>query len=819
MATYSANGSGSEFQTYLYSRVEVTRTDSDLECTLTVTCKVVSDGGSSSFISGRVSNASGGWNSWSSEQSVSAYGTTTLATTTFKKSRGSSASTFRCYAEIAGGGTGMYAGAHDSVYVDVSIPAIVYQTPNAPSACSATRSSGTKATVTWTNGAVTTLKPRTATYIERSVDGGAFAELTNVGASTTSYADTTVTAGHYYQYRVRAYNSAGYSSYATMSGYVVTTPNAPSSCSATRNSDAKATVTWTNGTSGTTNARAAVLIERQVDAGSWTQLTSLAASTATYADNSISANHRYRYRVRSSNAAGYSSYATSGYIYTTPAAPTAVSLDKTAATTVSVSATVSAPYATGWDVQRSTDSGATWSADIATNAALPVTDTVAGTVRYRVRSNRSNSLYSAWKSSSDITTIVPPDAPTITSKPANPSVSGSSATIKWTPNHPDGSTQSAAEIKVTDPGGTSTTYSVTTAKTYTFTPSSTGTWTAQVRTKGLDPSYGAWSSTVTWGVYDPPAVTIDSPATDGEAVTAMPLTISWTATDSTGISTQSLKVADGTKTLWSGTVASGTTSKALTISQLPIVDGGSYTITLVIAGGSGLSTTAVRTFTVAFVPPEAPNIYIEEAAGKSASITVEFVSGGVATDSVSVVRVHEDGTTWTVADNLPDGGNCIDPLPPMGVPVEYIAISQAASGATAQATATITVGGRDWALNFGDAAQGFEELRYNPQASYSIDHGGQGYHFADGGAGNGLPVWYGTTDRDESGTLKFDTVGQGKADSLRALCMAHPVAWLRDPFGHRWRAHVELSYSHGVGQLWPVSLDWQAMRFEEAWNG
>lgn len=818
MASYSANGSGSEFSTYLYSRIEVTRTDADLECTLALTCKVVSDGGSSSFIAGRVSNSSGGWNSYSSEQSVSAYGTTTLATTSFKKSRGSSASTFRCYAAIKGGGTGMYSGAYDQVYVDVTIPAIVYQAPNAPSSCAATRGSGTKATVTWTNGTTTTLKPRTATYIERSDDGGAFSALTQVSASATSYTDTTVTAGHYYQYRVKASNSAGDSAYST-SGYIVKTPNAPSSCSATRNSDSKATVTWTNGSSSTTNARANVLIERQTDAGSWTQLASLGASVANYTDNGIAANHRYRYRVRSSNVAGYSSYATSGYIYTTPAAPTAVNLDKTASTTISVDATVNAPYATGYDVQRSTDSGSTWSANISTNAALPVTDTVAGTVRYRVRSNRSNSLYSAWKQSADITTIVPPNAPTITQSPANPSVLGSAATIKWTPNHPDGTSQSAAQIKVTDPGGTETTYSVTTAKTYTFTPNATGTWTAQVRTKGLDASYGAWSSTVSWGVYDPPSIVIDSPATDGEAITAMPLTIAWTATDPTGIASQSLKVMDGQRTMWSGTVEPGTSSKTLTISQLPIEDGGSYDISITVGGGSGLTATAVRSFTVAFVPPEAPTIEVGEEAGLSATITVGFTPGTVPTDSVSVVRANPDGTTWTVAEGLGDGGNCIDPLPPLGVPVEYIAIAQAASGATEQSRQSIVIGGRDWVLNFGDAAQEGILLRYNPEASYSIDHGGQGYHFADGGAGNGLPVWYGTTDRDESGTLKFDTIGQGKADALRALCMAHPVAWLRDPFGHRWRAHVELSYSHGVGQLWPVSLDWQAMRFEEAWNG
>lgn len=819
MATYSANGSGSEFQTYLYSRVEVTRTDSDLECTLTVTCKVVSDGGSSSFISGRVSNASGGWNSWSSEQSVSAYGTTTLATTTFKKSRGSSASTFRCYAEIAGGGTGMYAGAHDSVYVDVTIPAIVYQTPNAPSACSATRNSGTKATVTWTNGAVTTLKPRTATYIERSVDGGAFAALTHVAASASSYDDTTVTAEHYYQYRVRAYNSAGYSSYST-SGYIVTTPNAPSSCSATRNSDAKATVTWTNGSTDTTHPRSATLIERQTDAGDWVQIASVGSTVANYTDNSISTNHRYRYRVRAQNSAGYSSYATSGYIYTTPAAPTAVSLSKTASTTVSVDATVNAPYATGFDVQRSTDSGATWSANISTNAALPYSDTVTGTVRYRVRSNRSNSLYSAWKSSSDITTIVPPDAPTITQTPANPTVYGNSTTIKWTPNHPDGTTQSAAEIKVTNPSGTATTYSVTTAKTYTFTPNATGTWTAQVRTKGLDASYGAWSNSFSWGVYELPSVVITSPATDGAIVTTMPVTISWTVTDSTGVSAQKLSISDGTgNVLYTATPAADVRSVSITAVDVALATDASYSISILASGGSGLSNTVERVFEARWIPPSEPSASVTSGSGGSASIEVTFGTGDVETISADVVRVNSDGTSWAVAKNMSNGESCIDPLPPLGVPVEYRVIASAATGATTAVSFSMVFGSGEWVFNFGQGAQEFMSLNYNPEASYSLEQGGASYHFADGGAGGGRPVWYGTTDRDESGTLTFDTMGNADADKLRAFCDRYPVAWLRDPFGHRWRAHIKPSWTHGIGKVWPLSIDWSAVRWQEGWDG
>lgn len=596
----------------------------------------------------------------------------------------------------------------------------------------------------------------------------------------------------------------------------VESPNAPSNCSASRTSDASASVTWTNGSTTTAKPRTAVLVERQTDGGSFVQVATLGSSVANWTDNGISANHRYQYRVRAQNTGGYSSYATSGYIYTTPAAPTAVSLDKTASTTISISATVNAPYATGYDVQRSTDSGATWSANIATNAALPVTDTVTGTVRYRVRSNRSNSLYSAWKSSSDVTTIVPPDAPTITQAPANPSLLGSSATIKWTPNHPDGTSQSAAQIKVTNPSGTATTYSVTTSKTYTFTPNATGTWTAQVRTKGLDESYGAWSSTVSWGVYEAPSVVITSPATDGTDIIFMPLTVSWDVSDATGVATQSLKVMDNTRTMWSGTVPSGTTSKALTIADLPLVNGNTYSIVLEVRGGSGLSTAVTRTFDVAFVPPEEPTIDAS-ADGGSVSISVNFVSGTVETESITVLRENADGTTWAVAENLQDGGNCIDPLPPLGGDVVYVAVAQAASGATSQSTASVPMDTTAWMLNFGNAAEQSMEILYGRSNSRELKHGGALYHFADGGAGRGFPQFYPTADRDEEGVLSCAFIYKDDADRLFALSMEYPVGWLRDSNGRRWRARFTVKESYVRGPIFKMSVSWSAVRFREAW--
>ena len=1104
MAYFYKNGNGIDSNAYIYVQLQVTRTDYPTYSHFSVKSVAVSDTGTSSFIRGQVTTNQAG-NSWTAAtgwKSVSYNGTTTLATASFDVARGASDKTATCIAYAEGGGTGIYAGGTDYATLYVTVPKVL--SPNAPTGC-------------------------TATYV----------------------------------------------------------------------SDSQASVSWTNGTADTDHPRDATLVERRDGSNEWAQVASVSGTASSYTDNGISPNGQYQYRVRAKNAAGYSAYSTSGSIYTTPAAPASVTLDKTAATTVQVNVTGTWVYAVTYDVELTYDGGATWST-VATSTSLPYSATVSGgTVQFRVRATRG-ALASAWTLSASLVTITPPLAPTIVQAPANPSAYGEQAEVAWTPNHPDGSSQASAEIKVTNPGGTSTTYTVTTATSYQLTPNATGMWTAQVRTKGLDPSYGEWSQSVSWAVANPPAVVITSPATDGTDINALPMTVSWTVTDSTGVSTQRIIIEGGSEIL-NRTLAGDVRTLSLTASDVDLIDGETYTIRIRVMGGSGLVTEQTRTFDVSWLAPTAPLLQITEGEGESASIdvmsttypesgtvleassammesltihglsvqdgtptpsapvpiysvgayrwnqlnsnntytttlagvtftkngdgswtvngtatarsagtfmsglsltpthkyllrgcpqggsqntyylgfggiAVDFGDGGIwtdpsyassnlrldfnsgqvfnnvviwpqafdltamfgagheptleefnamfpleyypynagtdtsntfifvedvdenlsttpipvtlrslpdgthdewisgetedtlvqrvgvlsvtsatslvylsayggfrayladaninaenpqtqlrcnalapndhrgtvtyvgndciktyaaatgadvqyiflckdgetdaasfktwaegvgltilyplatpvtttlthvnlpyvdgsawvdaevtpnieatfrpvdfpdqpAADSVDVVRVNADGTTWTVASGLSVGDTAIDPLPPLGVPVEYRAVGTAPSGATSSGSYTETIGGRDWVLNFGNAAQEHIEFVYNPQADLSLKQGGTPYHFADGGAGRGLPVFYPTTDRDYAGSLRFDTILYGDTDRVLDLCDRYPVAWLRDPFGHRWRAHVAPSVSHGVGQIWPVTLSWDAMRFEEAWDG
>jgi hypothetical protein len=1206
MAYYYKDGSGIDQWAYIYVQLQVTRTDYPTYSHFSVKSVAVSDTGTSSFIRGQVTTNQGGtsWTAATDWKSVSYNGTTTLATATFDVTRGASEKTARIGAYAQGGGTSIYSGGEDYAWLNVTVPKVL--APNAPTGC-------------------------TATYV----------------------------------------------------------------------SDSQASVSWTNGTTDSDHPRDATLVERRDGSNNWAQVASASGTASGYTDNGISPNTQYQYRVRAKNVAGYSAYSTSGSIYTTPAAPASVTLDKTAATTVQVDVTGTWGYAVTYDIESTYDGGSTW-ASVATSTSLPYSATVnAGTVQFRVRAVRG-ALSSAWTNSASLVTICPPLAPTIVSAPSGSIANGSTATVSWTPNHPDGSAQSAAEVKVTYPGGSSTTFGVTTATSWTSNALTTnGTYNVQVRTKGLDPSYGEWSQTVSWGVYNPPAVVITSPATDGTDVVSLPMTVSWSVTDSTGVSTQRIIIEGSDGEILNRTLAGDVRTVALNASDVALENGQTYTIRLRVMGGSGLVTEQTRIFDVTWLAPAAPVLQLTEGEGSSATIDVmdtrytssgtvlgasssmmesltihgasvqdgtptpstpveirsvglenlldastyqvgvysinsdgslhvtgadgrawasatkntphlpngtyywesdvpvriqlgttyvihngngtsgmfalgisagaqltvkimaatgtsypfdanvsltrlplqepvqmgatavqlrsaglnmlpngkddsftnaatkvtvtrtdgvytfagtsestggrvdsvysqnccrvpagtyratafysgtgaltmhvhkvttsttlvastnqvgavvstpaftvnegeslfigfnvaenntaynatarvmltrgadaptaytayngsttpipvtlrslpdgthdEWVSGetedtlikkvgiyvfdgseswgvnpnvgsgfafspkpsdmasgdGAASvplmrvdrfeprmastggnvyasgpnllfyrdgssfnptstdeahawfaanpttviyklatpitttlphvnlpyvdgsawvdaevtpqieatfrpvdfpdqpkaDSVDVQRVNADGTAWTVATGLTVGGSCIDPLPPLGVPVTYRAISSAASGSTASGEFTETFGGRDWVLNFGNAAQEHVEFIYNPQADLSLKQGGALYHFADGGAGKGLPLFYPTTDRDMSGTLQFDTVLYGDSDRLLDLCDRYPVAWLRDPFGHRWLAQVTPSASREFGQLWPVTISWYAVRFEEAWNG
>lgn len=281
--------------------------------------------------------------------------------------------------------------------------------------------------------------------------------------------------------------------------------------------------------------------------------------------------------------------------------------------------------------------------------------------------------------------------------------------------------------------------------------------------------------------------------------------------DSAGVVTLTQRVGETTQAVTDG--VTGTVGVDVLSSTGQIANGAQVVYKLATE-----QTISLGTITPPFVV-EGATVAIDAAVTPTFDATMRAAqsAGMPLTDTLMVVRVNPDGTRHVLADDLESGDSVTDPLPPLGVEYSYEVTGIAATGVpSAPATVTHANATTCWAMNFGVGAAEIVLARFNPKASYSMEQGGELYHFADGGEGDGLPVWYGTTEREIGGSVSWDTLTQATADRLNALMLRHPVGWLRDPFGHRWRAHMKPKFSHGIGKLWQVAIDWDAVRWVEA---
>jgi hypothetical protein len=150
-------------------------------------------------------------------------------------------------------------------------------------------------------------------YIERC-QGTGCASFSGVGVSdtnVTTWTDYNAAAGQSYTYRVRAWNSDGYSGYSNNAaivtpGGIPAQPAAPSNLAGQALNNNQIRLSWTN---NSTN-QDGVKIERCKgnNCTNFTQITTIGGTATTYTDSSLAAGTTYRYRVRVYNSAGDSPY-------------------------------------------------------------------------------------------------------------------------------------------------------------------------------------------------------------------------------------------------------------------------------------------------------------------------------------------------------------------------------------------------------------------------------------------------------------------------------------------------------------------------------
>ena len=189
--------------------------------------------------------------------------------------------------------------------------------PNAPTGLSGTVVTNRRIDLSWTDNA----SNETSFFLERATNSSFTQNLaiTTLSTNATSYQDTAVVPSTTYFYRIRAYNSAGYSAYSNVVNYTTTAvalPAAPTSLNGTVVSSSRIDLSWTDNASNETS----FYIDRATNS-SFTQnlvTNSVGSNVTSYQDTGLSASTTYYYRVRASNIDGYSGY-TNVVNYTTSA--------------------------------------------------------------------------------------------------------------------------------------------------------------------------------------------------------------------------------------------------------------------------------------------------------------------------------------------------------------------------------------------------------------------------------------------------------------------------------------------------------------------
>lgn len=183
--------------------------------------------------------------------------------------------------------------------------------PEAPTNLTATATAEDQINLAWHDNSTT----ETGFKIERKTgSAGTWAQIATVGANTTSYANTGLTAGTAYYYQIRAYNDVGNSDYSGSANATTTAIIAPTNLTATAASSSRINLTWQDNSTTETGFK----IERKTGSGgTWAQITTVGANATSYADTTLTSSTTYYYQVRAYNNNGNSDYSNAANATTT----------------------------------------------------------------------------------------------------------------------------------------------------------------------------------------------------------------------------------------------------------------------------------------------------------------------------------------------------------------------------------------------------------------------------------------------------------------------------------------------------------------------
>jgi hypothetical protein len=225
--------------------------------------------------------------------------------------------------------------------------------PSSPTSLQLTLTSDTEINLSWSDNSNNEL----GFIIEKKTDTGSFTQLASLGANTKNFTDGSVSTGHTYTYRVRAYNHFGNSvDYTNEVSASTNSVKAPNSLEISVISSSLIKLYWTY--PATTSSVTVIERKTGID-GNWSVLGQVNSGITTYYDSTVSQNTRYFYRVKAKSgnyifSASYPNDDTGKEAYTVFSA---LYLTVVSSTQIDLSWTDNATGETGFKIERRTDSG------------------------------------------------------------------------------------------------------------------------------------------------------------------------------------------------------------------------------------------------------------------------------------------------------------------------------------------------------------------------------------------------------------------------------------------------------------------------------
>ncbi|WNN93666.1 minor tail protein [Arthrobacter phage CallinAllBarbz] len=604
----------------------------------------------------------------------------------------------------------------------------------------------------------------------------------------------------------------------------ISAPSAPSAVSVTRSSDTSHTIRWTNNSpTSASNPYQNIEVQRWDNVGNaWSTIATLGVVTS-YTNTSTRSDRQYRWRVRSKNSAGASSYVYSGYWSTTPAAPGTPKATKSA-NDVKLTWSNYATKGTAVEVWHATN-GVWDGSALAVLSGQPTSWThnspdPTKTHAYRLKAQAGGSddapkTYSGYSGSSNtIQLLTNPAAPTKLSPASGVIDAGKNdVVLTWQHNEVDGTAQTGYDLQYRLNGGSWTTItdraSSISRRTFpagTLPNGSVMDW--QVRTYGqynTSPAYSPWSAAATLTLSATPEAGVVYPD-DATPVDTSRISVTWSYYDEEGTGQAQYKVrlysAGGASLLETRTGVGTATSVPL---STLLRDGTSYRVGVSVQDGTGLwSPETTQDFTVSYALPDVPTLSLlwdESRAAVVASIGNPTGGTGAEVDHNELWRSVDWETYELVEGNIPPNGTVTDYIPAIGAENIYRVVAVTAIEAAAQSEPIVyetpDLGGWFF-INGGEAFADRVRVRYNPTLSRSFSRDKTLHKFA----GRRFPVETAGEHRNRTYDLGVAVLGDDDAtlDALeRVADMPSPLV-LRTPIKDRMFASLEgVSSSRAVG--------------------